>query len=278
MLDPRSEIYPTIEYRPIQPSDLEALEKIHLALFPIRFLVLAIIISLTSKFLETIASYAPCSCLYRYGVVHMYEREFFMNVVNGHGTVSWGAVDTSRSDDHRDEIIGFVTTRMIVAKDSEIEDLFRYNSSRKDLTLVYILTLGVVDSYRNLGIASSLVREVIKYAASISNCRGVYLHVISYNQPAISFYKKMLFKLVRRLPLFYYIRGQHYDSYLFVYYVNAGCSPCSPLAFLKMLVAKFWTKEDHCNPRWDRCKETTTLLTPQNDKRIISGDDTRCHV
>ncbi|KAG8059791.1 hypothetical protein GUJ93_ZPchr0002g25944 [Zizania palustris] len=125
MLDPRSEVYPTIEYRPIQPSDLEVLENIHLALFPIR-----------------------------------YEREFFLNVVNGHGIVSWGAVDTSRSDDRRDELIGFVTTRVIPAQDCEIEDLFRYNSSRKHLTLVYILTLGVVDSYRNLGIASSLVREL----------------------------------------------------------------------------------------------------------------------
>lgn len=252
-MNPRSEIYPTIEYRPIQPSDLEVLEKIHLALFPIR-----------------------------------YEREFFLNVVNGHGIVSWGAVDTSRSDDRRDELIGFVTTRMVAAKDSEIEDLFRYNSSRKDLTLVYILTLGVVDSYRNLGIASSLVREVIKYAASISNCRGVYLHVISYNQPAISFYKKMLFKLARRLPMFYYIRGQHYDSYLFVYYVNGGRSPCSPLeivtsfvvdfrAFLKMLVTKFWSKEEKSIPRWSRCKESTTLLVSQNNKRIVGGEDTRCH-
>ena len=49
-----------------------------------------------------------------------YEREFFLNVVTGHGIVSWGAVDTSRSDDRRDEIIGFVTTRMIAAKDSEV--------------------------------------------------------------------------------------------------------------------------------------------------------------
>ncbi|XP_015689504.1 histone acetyltransferase MCC1 isoform X2 [Oryza brachyantha] len=243
MLDPRSEIYPTIEYRPIQPSDLEVLENIHLALFPIR-----------------------------------YEREFFLNVVNGNGIISWGAVDTSRSDDRRDELIGFVTTRMIAAQDSEIEDLFRYNSSRKGLTLLYILTLGVVESYRNLGIASSLVREVIKYAASISNCRGVYLHVISYNQPAISFYNKMLFKLVRRLPQFYYIRGQHYDSYLFVYYVNGGRSPCSPLAFLKMVVAKFWNKEDRSTPRWSRCKESTTLLVSQNNKRIVGGENTRCHV
>jgi hypothetical protein len=51
MLDPRSEIYPTIEYRPIQPSDLEALEKIHVALFPIRYL------------LDANASYARCSSL-----------------------------------------------------------------------------------------------------------------------------------------------------------------------------------------------------------------------
>ncbi|XP_047082308.1 histone acetyltransferase MCC1-like isoform X1 [Lolium rigidum] len=279
MLDPRSEIYPSIEYRPIQPSDLEVLEKIHLALFPIR-----------------------------------YEREFFLNVVNGHGIISWGAVDTSRSDEGRDELIGFVTTRMIAAKDSEIEDLFRYNNSHKDLTLLYILTLGVVDSYRNLGIASSLVREVIKHAASVSNCRGVYLHVISYNQPAINFYKKMLFKLARRLPMFYYIRGQHYDSYLFVYYVNGGRTPCSPLlqlhcghlapygtfgvasreclireivtsfvvdfrGFLKMLVAKFWSKEGKSIPRWSRCKESSTLLASQNNnKRIISGEDTRSHV
>lgn len=147
-----------------------------------------------------------CSCLYCYRItckstnriccglstispllVHLtqsilfsrYEREFFLNVVNGHGVISWGAVDTSRSDEGRDELIGFVTTRMIAAKDSEvqtirriswkicgltselsganclnlqIEDLFRYNNSHKDLTLLYILTLGVVDSYRNLGI------------------------------------------------------------------------------------------------------------------------------
>jgi hypothetical protein len=52
-----------------------------------------------------------------------YEREFFLNVVNGHGIVSWGAVDTSRSDEGRGEIIGFVTTRMIAAKDSEVYTL-----------------------------------------------------------------------------------------------------------------------------------------------------------
>lgn len=71
-----------------------------------------------------------------------YERDFFLSVVN----------DTSESDSHRDELVGFVTMKIVPAEDSEIEDLFSYNNSQKGLTLAYILMLGVVDHYRNLGI------------------------------------------------------------------------------------------------------------------------------
>nr|XP_016467834.1 PREDICTED: histone acetyltransferase MCC1-like [Nicotiana tabacum] len=185
---------PLIHYRPIRTSDLEVLQKIHGDLFPIR-----------------------------------YESEFFQNVVNGRGIVSWGAVDRNRPNGQNDELIGFVTARTVLAKDSDIEDFLRYDSSRSEQTLIYILTLGVADSYRNLGIASSLIHEVIKYASNIPTCRAVYLHVISYNNPAIYLYKKMYFQCVKRLPAFYFINGQHYDAYLFIYYVNGGRSPCSPL-------------------------------------------------
>ncbi|XP_020247731.1 histone acetyltransferase MCC1-like isoform X3 [Asparagus officinalis] len=194
MLDSKTIHFPTIIYRPMQPSDLDALEQIHAALFPIS-----------------------------------YERQFFLNVVNEHGIVSWAAVVVNELDGRGDELVGFVTTRTVGARDSEVDDFLLYDISRKDATLVYILTLGVAEHYRNLGIATSLIQEVIKYASSITSCRAVYLHVIAYNHPAIHFYKKMLFKLVKRLQEFYYINGQHYDSYLFVYYVNGGQAPCSPL-------------------------------------------------
>lgn len=134
-------------------------------------------------------------------------------------------------------------------------DILGYDSSESDQTLIYILTLGVMEAYRNLGIgrqfshfnmgwvlshticslicawstAASLIREVIKYASTIPTCRALYLHVISYNNPAIYLYKKMSFKCVRRLQDFYLINGQHYDSYLFLYYVNEERSPCSPI-------------------------------------------------
>uniref|UniRef100_A0ACD5WU24 Uncharacterized protein n=1 Tax=Avena sativa TaxID=4498 RepID=A0ACD5WU24_AVESA len=83
MSDPASEIQPTVEYRPIRFSDLHVLEQMHSDLFPVR-----------------------------------YERDFFLDVVNADGIISWGAVDTSRSG----ELVGFVTAKMVSAKDSEIED------------------------------------------------------------------------------------------------------------------------------------------------------------
>lgn len=34
--------------------------------------------------------------------------------------MSWGAVDRSRSDGHSDELVGFVTARIVMAKESEV--------------------------------------------------------------------------------------------------------------------------------------------------------------
>ncbi|TYH34327.1 hypothetical protein ES332_D13G121500v1 [Gossypium tomentosum] len=164
MVNPKISHRPTICYRSMHPSDLEILEQIH-----------------SEVFLSDID-------LFRY------ESEFFQNVVNGRDIVSWAAVDHSRPNGQSDELIGFVTARIVTAKDSEIADLLRYDPSKGHQTLVYILTLGVVDAYRNPGIATALIHEVIKYASSIAVCRAVYLHVISYNNPAIHLYKKTSFK------------------------------------------------------------------------------------
>lgn len=239
-----------IVYRPIRPSDLDVLEKIHYDLFPIR-----------------------------------YEPEFFSNVVNGRDIVSWGVVDRSRRDGRSDELVGFVTARIVPAKDSEVEDLLRFDPGKLDQTLVYILTLGVVDSYRNLGIASSLIREVIKYASSIPTCRAVYLHVISYNNPAIYLYQKVNFHCVRRLHGFYFINGQHYDSFLFIYYINGGRSPCSPLELatvmatyvrsgLKLVAAKLWkTEGKKTSSRWSSSNETS-IGTATQSKRTLMAEGT----
>ncbi|RZB77716.1 Histone acetyltransferase MCC1 isoform E [Glycine soja] len=237
--------------RPIRPSDLDILEHIHGRLFPIR-----------------------------------YESTFFHDVVNGRDIVSWGAVDSSRPDGQSDELIGFVTARIVLAKESEVDpihivDMLGYDSAKSDQTLVYVLTLGVVEAYRSLGVASSLIREVIKYASSIPTCRAVYLHVISYNNPAINLYKKMSFKCVRRLQGFYLINGQHYDSFLFLYYVNGGRSPCSPLELLtaivsymrcgfKSVAARLCKNGGRKITRRAKCKESHSLVSATPNKRNMA--------
>ncbi|XP_061340563.1 histone acetyltransferase MCC1-like isoform X2 [Gastrolobium bilobum] len=214
MVNPKVSSRPKICYRPIRPSDLDILEHIHGKLFPIR-----------------------------------YESAFFQDVVNGHDIVSWGAVDSNRPDGQSDELIGFVTARIVLAKESEIMDMLGYDSSKSDQTLVYILTLGVVESYRNHGIASSLIREVIKYAG------------------------------------FYLINGQHYDSYLFLYYVNGGRSPCSPLELLTAIVSylrsgiksvagRLCKSEDRKISRWAKCKESHSLVSATHNKRNLAVECT----
>lgn len=52
--------------------------------------------------------------------MYRYEPQFFLDVVNGHEIVSWAAVDISRPDNQSDELIGFITARIILAKESEV--------------------------------------------------------------------------------------------------------------------------------------------------------------
>jgi hypothetical protein len=43
-----------------------------------------------------------------------------MNVVHGKGIISWAAVDSNRSDLQCDELIGFVTARVVTATEGEV--------------------------------------------------------------------------------------------------------------------------------------------------------------
>ncbi|KAJ0539505.1 putative histone acetyltransferase [Helianthus annuus] len=93
MMNLRASRHPSISYRPIRPSDLEVLVKIHGDLFPIR-----------------------------------YELEFFHNVVHGRDIVSWGAVDRNSPNGDDDELIGFVTARIVMAKESEVISHYSYDT------------------------------------------------------------------------------------------------------------------------------------------------------
>eukprot|EP00245_Coleochaete_scutata_P008679 TRINITY_DN2698_c0_g1_i1.p1 TRINITY_DN2698_c0_g1~~TRINITY_DN2698_c0_g1_i1.p1 ORF type:complete len:341 (+),score=33.91 TRINITY_DN2698_c0_g1_i1:108-1130(+) len=242
-----------ISYRRIRPSDLEALEDMHQALFPIR-----------------------------------YEAEFFEKVVHGQGIISWAAIDTSRPPS--EELVGFITARVVSTSESEESALLGYEFMQTERTLVYILTLGVLKPYRNIGVASSLVWRVIDYANSCPSVRALYLHVIAYNRSAILFYKKNLFQCIRKLYNFYKINGQYYDAFVYVYYVNGGRPPCSPLdllssttSFLRSFCATWlarlsWKKqEDDKGAKWLKCRgEICGPISPGRISVASSADSWPC--
>ncbi|CAN7052173.1 unnamed protein product [Brassica oleracea var. botrytis] len=240
--EPRISRCPSIYYKPISPNDLDRLEQIH---------------------------------------SEPHQSEFFQCVVNGVGIVSSAAVDRSRPDGYSDELIGFVTAKFVLAKESEIDDLIGYDSSQGEETLIYILTLGVVETYRNHGIAMSLISGVIRYASGLSLCRGVYLHVIAYNNPAIRLYNRLMFRCVRRLNGFYLIKRQHFDAFLFVYFFNGSRSPCSPLEVamfvvnymkngIKSVASKLTRKEEQ-GLKWLVCKDTDCVLPTQTKPNLGSS-------
>lgn len=114
MVNPKLSNCPKICYRPIRPSDLDVLERIHGKLFPIRY-GLSWCCFVVSEFFILYH--------YRFCQFFRYESAFFQDVVNGHDIVSWGAVDRSLPDGQSDEIIGFVTARVVLAKESEVGPL-----------------------------------------------------------------------------------------------------------------------------------------------------------
>lgn len=61
--------------------------------------------------------------------------------------------------------------------------------------------------YQRHGIARRLLDFVLRYAAETA-CRAVYLHVASFNLPALAFYQRAGFQELAVLPNFYTIRSR----------------------------------------------------------------------
>jgi ribosomal protein S18 acetylase RimI-like enzyme len=57
--------------------------------------------------------------------------------------------------------------------------------------VMYILTLGTAHFHRRRGVAQALLRRQLRHALAAADfrCRAVFLHVITYNDAAISFYR-----------------------------------------------------------------------------------------
>jgi len=125
--------------------------------------------------------------------------------------------------------------------------------------LAYILSLGVVKSYRCNGIASLLLENLLSYLTSgdQNDCKAVYLHVLTSNKTALQFYERRQFNLHSYLPYYYLIKGTPKDGLSYVLYINGGQPPWSfhdyfkyiagYLVYLKPCMIANWIMSGVCN-------------------------------
>jgi len=92
--------------------------------------------------------------------------------------------------------------------------------------LAYILTLGVVEGFRRKGLARELLKKSIAHVdANYPEVQAVYLHVVTYNTPAIELYESLKFVRIGFFSSFYRLHGGLYDSYLYARYLHGSHAP-----------------------------------------------------
>lgn len=68
---------------------------------------------------------------------------------------------------------------------------------------LYVLTLGVLEAYRRLGLADRMLAHITAKAREQPEIQEIYLHVQDGNDAALAFYKKNMFDASEHLPDYY---------------------------------------------------------------------------
>lgn len=80
-------------------------------------------------------------------------------------------------------------------------------------TACYIMTIGVIDECRQMGLGTKLLNQTISLLEKqYPDCVAIWLHVIDYNESAIRFYLKNNFIKFRLLKNHYYIDKKDFDA------------------------------------------------------------------
>ena len=79
----------------------------------------------------------------------------------------------------------------------------RLESKGEGKAKLYIMTLGVLAPYRDLGVGTHLLEHSLRVAREDPNIEEAYLHVQTNNDGAIRFYGKHGFSIKEMIPNYY---------------------------------------------------------------------------
>lgn len=135
------------------------------------------------------------------------------------------------------KIIGLIVAEIKYQSKCNREDQGLLSSHfPKNTEVAYILTLGVVRECRRNGIATLLLDSLISHLTTNpeeSNCKAIYLHVLTTNMTAIRFYEHRNFHLHSYLPLYYSVHGIAKDGFSYALYINGGHPPWTILDYIR---------------------------------------------
>jgi len=142
---------------------------------------------------------------------------------------------------------------LIVAETKELAQLAKEDRSllascfRSGTKVGYILSLGVSQQFRKQGIASLLLDQLISHLTSeqFSQVKALYLHVLTTNTQAISFYEHRGFQVHSFLPYYYAIKGKRKDGFTHVLYLNGGHPTWGALDYVKLAALALCSLSPH---------------------------------
>lgn len=143
---------------------------------------------------------------------------------------------------------------LIVAETKDLGQLAKEDRSilancfKRGTKVTYILSLGVCKEFRNQGIASLLLENLISHLTSepsLQTVKAVYLHVLTTNTQAIVFYEHRGFQVHSFLPFYYAIKGKRRDGYTAVLYLNGGHPTWGALDYVKLAAITLCSLSPH---------------------------------
>jgi len=134
----------------------------------------------------------------------------------------------------RGQIVGLIVAEIKESTSLPKEDQEILAKNLGVTKIGYILSLGVVKELRKQGIASFLLENLIAHLTTpdCSEVKGLYLHVLTTNNAAITFYEHRGFRPHVFLPYYYAIGGRRRDGFTYVLYLNGGHAPWSLLDYV----------------------------------------------
>ena len=195
---------PELQLRFLNPGDLPEVKRLCKEWFPIEYPDKWWVSPMfrPPKKMSNSNSFSEMSCWKENLNVEFSLLSRYLDITSTHKFYSVAAI-------YRGQIVGMVVAEIkdadsLPKEDSEIlASSFRTSRSR----IGYILSLGVVKDLRKQGIASFLLENLIAHLTSPDHfdVKGVYLHVLTTNMAAITFYEHRGFRPHLFLPYYYAI-------------------------------------------------------------------------